>query len=143
MITFIRLLAVTAVTALTVLVPATAAASLTETAAGRAHVEPDRASPAKFILTIHTPDGTVRASTLSCGPEGGSHPNAIGACDQLTAADGYMDRVPAQPAACPMVYAPVTLEATGHWHSEVRSFVGSYGNSCQAVAATGGVIFQY
>lgn len=145
MTTFIRLIAITTIVALSILVPATAtaAAHLPETAHGRAHTEPDVTAPAQFMLAIHSPDGQVRAATLTCGPDGGTHPDAIGACEQLAEADGHLERVPSTPAACPMIHEPVTVEATGHWQSEVRSFVGSFGNSCQAVAATGGVIFQY
>lgn len=143
MTTIFRLIAVTAMVALTVLVPATAVADMTETAAGRAYIEPDVAAPSQFFLAMHSPDGRVQTATLTCSPVGGTHPNAITACDQLVEADGHLDRIPATPTLCPSIYAPVTVEATGHWHSRVRSFVGSFGNSCQAVAATGGVIFQY
>lgn len=141
---FMRMSAITALIAMPLLMPAaTAVADQSVTDVGPVHTDPIEVSPGTFTLSIQSPDGMVRAASLTCGPEAGTHPDAITACQQLFEADGYLERVPPAPSMCPAIYEPVTVEATGRWNSEERSFVGSFGNSCQAVAETGGVIFQY
>jgi|GEM_PF-6095031 len=141
---FMRMSAITALIAMPLLMPAaTAVADQSVTDIGPVRTNPVEVSPGTFMLSIQSPDGVVRAASLTCGPEGGNHPNATTACEQLFEADGFLERVPAAQSMCPAIYEPVTVEATGRWNSQERSFVSSFGNSCQAVAETGGVIFQY
>jgi hypothetical protein len=98
----------------------------------------------RFDLQIATPEGEVLASsTLTCGPAGGSHPNAEKACAQLSEADGDVSKIPAEDRICTREFKPVVLTAEGTWNSEKRSFKQQFGNRCEGVGDTGGVLFEF
>lgn len=111
-----------------------AAADLTDTAPPQAD----------FTLTI-TSIGSASKSrsaqlTLTCDKDGGTHPTPTDACDSLRAVEGNFRLLPrVDGVACPEVYAPVRVEATGYWrtfqveHSEV------FGNTCEAAVGTDNV----
>ncbi|GHF61386.1 hypothetical protein FHX82_002774 [Amycolatopsis bartoniae] len=98
-------------------------------------------SPAEstFTLSVRTESGALSSVTLECGPAGGSHPHADRACRTLDSVDGDFGRLPKEEILCPMIYAPVTATATGHWHGRPVVFSRGYQNRCAANAGTASV----
>ncbi|MTD59288.1 SSI family serine proteinase inhibitor [Amycolatopsis pithecellobii] len=94
---------------------------------------------ASMTLTLRSDSGPIASVTLECDPAGGSHPEAERACTTLAAADGDFRRLKAEPRMCPMIYAPVTALAYGHWHGRPVAFHQSYPNRCVASSQTAGV----
>ncbi len=96
--------------------------------------------PTRLTLSVSTPDHTFnRAATLACDPAGGYHPNAVEACDALTAADGGFEHPAAQTRYCSMIYAPVTATASGTWHGRTVYWSRQYPNACVLEQRTGAV----
>lgn len=87
--------------------------------------------------------GTPRGAYLDCAEPGGDPRHAGRACDQLAAADGYVERVPAQRGPCYLIYSPVRATASGFWHGEPRSYSKVFPNRCVAIRQTGGVLFDF
>lgn len=107
-------------------------------------VPPETECVGKFELKIVKPDGeVVDTCTLTCDPAGGSHPNAEKACAQLSAAGGDIAAIPPEDRACPRIFDPVVLLAEGTWNGEDRGFKQEFGNKCEGVAATGGILFEF
>ncbi|GAB2987239.1 subtilase-type protease inhibitor [Amycolatopsis acidiphila] len=92
-----------------------------------------------LTLTLRDDAGRIASVTLDCGPAGGSHPQHDRACQTLDSVDGDFDRLPQEQLLCPMIYAPVTATATGHWHARPVGFSRSYPNQCSANAGTASV----
>lgn len=77
-----------------------------------------------------------RTTTLLCAPEqGGAHPEPADACAELTAAGGDFAALTAEPAACPMVYEPVSLLVIGLWESRPVTYQHDFGNWCMLAGA--------
>ncbi|MEU6665426.1 SSI family serine proteinase inhibitor [Streptomyces sp. NPDC046727] len=72
---------------------------------------------------------------LLCDPPEG-HKHAAEACTELAAADGAIDRIPAEQVFCTMIYAPVTVHARGRWHGRVVDFQETYSSACVMKART-------
>jgi len=105
----------------------------------------DAACQGSFNLSIiskATGDPIANAS-LTCNPAGGSHPNPEAACKQLTKADGYIEAIPEKQGICPKIFNPVILSASGTWDGGERKFQREFSNQCEAVLATGGVVFDF
>ncbi|WP_113703044.1 SSI family serine proteinase inhibitor [Nonomuraea lactucae] len=100
-----------------------------------------------YVLTVTSEADTAprpaATSTLLCVPDGGTHADAAAACEQLSRTNGRVDRVPAAPGPCTREYAPVRVAATGVWNRQRREFTRTYPNRCEAIRATGGVIFAF
>jgi hypothetical protein len=96
---------------------------------------------AEVHLTVAQADGTVTGDvTLTCVPDGGTHPLADDACLALTAVDGRFEELRGRPDRfCPMIFAPVTAAATGVWGGAVVSYRHTYPNSCLLEVADGPV----
>lgn len=89
-------------------------------------------------------DGASAArATLTCGPDGGSHPRAAAACEQLERARGDVARIPRATGMCTTEYAPVRVRADGRWNGRPQRFAKTYSNRCVAVRETGGVLFRF
>lgn len=87
-----------------------------------------------------SPGTAARVITLTCDPDGGTHPHAEKACELLRGVDGDFRRLNEQPNAfCPAVYDPVTAYETGLWRGREVGYKQTYGNSCWLAAATGAV----
>ncbi|GGV06967.1 hypothetical protein GCM10010182_27280 [Actinomadura cremea] len=86
--------------------------------------------------------GAARA-TLTCRPDGGSHPRAAAACKQLGRARGDIAKIPAAGGMCTTEYAPVRVRADGRWNGRARRFERTFSNRCVAVRETGGVVFRF
>lgn len=97
-----------------------------------------------YSLRIVKPDGELLArKSLTCRPAGGSHPNPEKACSQLAEVDGEIAKIEPINTPCPKIFDPVVLIAEGTWKGRDRGFKQEYGNKCEAVAATGGVLFDF
>ena len=98
----------------------------------------------RYELQVMKPDGELlRSCTLTCEPAGGSHPNPEEACAQLAAAKGDIAGIPPRNTVCPRIFDPVVLMAEGIWRGEERSFKQEFGNICEGIAGTGGVVFDF
>jgi hypothetical protein len=98
-----------------------------------------------FTLSITSSDSgeLIATASLTCPPDGGSHPNAAAACQQLSQADGWIQGIPEDSGVCPREFAPVIVTALGTWNGEPRYYKQEFSNRCVAVRATGGVIFAF
>ncbi|MFI7440082.1 SSI family serine proteinase inhibitor [Nonomuraea indica] len=100
-----------------------------------------------YVLTVTPDDGTtaepLAASTLLCGPDGGAHAAAAAACDQLRRVQGRAERIPEDPGPCTREYAPVRVSAVGIWRGQRREYARTFPNRCEAVRATGGILFAF
>ncbi|MFC4007869.1 SSI family serine proteinase inhibitor [Nonomuraea purpurea] len=67
---------------------------------------------------------------LACDPDGGTHPDPVGACDRLRGSDADLERLRFGPAPCPKIYDPVEVEIVGYWNEEPRRFRHRYPNPC-------------
>lgn len=85
---------------------------------------------------------TIAEASLTCASNGGSHPDPVTACEQLSRADGRIEDIPEDPGPCTKEFNPVILSATGTWNGESRDYKQEFANRCVAVRATGGVIFD-
>lgn len=81
--------------------------------------------------------------TLTCNPDGGTHPTPRDACDSLRRVNGHFELLPWHPTiGCPDVWDPHTARATGYWQSAPRGpirtvrYEETFGNRCEAAAAT-------
>jgi Subtilisin inhibitor-like len=82
----------------------------------------------------------AREVTLTCDPTGGTHPKAAQACADLKKV-GDFAHLPtlATPRACYMIYAPVSVTATGHLGQALVQFQATYSNDCVLADQTGSV----
>lgn len=100
--------------------------------------------PATLMNLSVQPDDQARDSrtaVLTCDPDGGTHPDAAGACRTLASADGNFHALPAAHSnvMCPQVYKPVVFTAHGTWHDRPVQFQKRFANACQASVHTGQV----
>lgn len=87
---------------------------------------------------------TVRGiHTLTCGPDGGTHPYAKEACAEIDAARGDIAAVPPLPNhGCLDVWDPVLIGVTGKWRGQEVLFSAFESNrGCAAISH--GHIFWY
>ncbi|GGO05458.1 hypothetical protein GCM10010116_10640 [Microbispora rosea subsp. aerata] len=104
-----------------------------------------RALPANrvraVILTVangEQAEPPARSVFLNCAPVGGSHPSPEKACALLSSANldpGSLRVNPTEP--CTMIYAPVTVTASGIWDGKYFQFRRTYGNDCEKRSAAG------
>ncbi|WP_051704468.1 SSI family serine proteinase inhibitor [Glycomyces sp. NRRL B-16210] len=109
-------------------------------------IEPDPATGPHSELTIRVTSvegGGESSITLSCPAQWSAHPNAEEACAQLEAAGGHIDAIGGGDGMCTAQYDPVRVVVTGNWHRASHFFIGTYGNRCQAVQATGGALLDF
>jgi hypothetical protein len=92
-------------------------------------------------LTLRTSTGAGHSVMLSCDPPGGSHPKAAQACEDVAKSNGDLQQLPANanPRACFMIYAPVTVSAQGDWHGQPMRFRAQYPNTCVMRDKTGAI----
>lgn len=100
---------------------------------------------ASFALSISsvTSGEPIANASLTCPPDGGSHPNPVTACEQLSRANGQIEGIPEDPGPCTLEFNPVIVAASGTWNGEPRHYKQEFSNRCVAVRATGGVIFDF
>ena len=74
--------------------------------------------------------------TLTCNPDGGTHPLPHKACNALRAVHGHIAALPGNPGICPFIFAPVTATAKGTWRGHLVTFQKTFPNSCVLHRAT-------
>ncbi len=111
----------------------------------RFEIPPESSPQGCFALSITSKasGALIAKASLTCNPDGGSHPEPAGACEQLSKADGRIEAIPPDEGPCTLEFNPVILRASGTWNGEDRRFVGEFPNRCVGVRATGGVIFDF
>lgn len=103
---------------------------------------PAQAVPAsRLVLSIYrgdtvNPAALVSRVTLTCNPDGGTHPNPQKACNALRQVGGNFDRLPGDQRVCPFIFFPFTATANGSWQGRVVIFHRTYTNSCFLQRAT-------
>ena len=98
-----------------------------------------------LVLTIgygENTDNVDRSATLRCEPSGGSHPQAVQACQELQAVDGQIAAIPERDGFCTKEYNPVTVTAAGWWRGERIRYRETYSNPCVMRLHTG-TLFQF
>lgn len=116
-------------------------------------VRPPQLPTARLQLSI-TPENTFTADaptgprtvTLTCTPDGGTHPAPREACGSLRRVRGVFERLPDVPDVfCTGLYAPVTVRATGVWSdtpsgpARVVDYSETFSNACMAAVGTDNV----
>ena len=120
------------------------AAALLVTGAAPAQAAAEASLPVSgdyLYLTVTTGDARssdTRGTLLLCDPPQG-HLHAAEACAQLTAAGGDIGALPAKDTLCPMVYAPVSVQARGQWGGRQVEYARTFSNGCVMAARTGSV----
>jgi hypothetical protein len=114
------------------------------TAAALLGAAPADSPGARLALTLHhglrTDVAPLAAVELDCDPDAGTHPRPTTACTALRAADGDFGAVrPQDGVMCPMIYDPVTAEATGLWAGRLVRYTHTFANRCAAETESGGV----
>ncbi|MGI5218480.1 SSI family serine proteinase inhibitor [Nocardia sp. CA-290969] len=101
---------------------------------------PDSADSRVSVLTLaavaRSGKPEFRTTTLLCAPtQGGTHPEPVDACAELTEAGGDFAKLTAEHGACPMVYEPVSLLVIGLWDSRPVTYQHDFGNWCMLANA--------
>ncbi|MEU0943033.1 SSI family serine proteinase inhibitor [Streptomyces canus] len=94
-----------------------------------------------LYLMVTTGDGRssdTRGTLLLCDPPQG-HSRAAEACAQLDSVGGDIDALPTADVYCPMLYAPVTVQAGGQWNGRPVEYRQTFSNGCVMGARTGAV----
>lgn len=99
---------------------------------------------ASFTLTIYQGSDTsgpiLSQVTLTCDPNGGTHPNPDAACSALQSVGRSFAKLSPVPGeACPLLSQPVTVRAIGTWFRRPEDFQQTYMNRCFAAVNTGNV----
>ncbi|MER7011844.1 SSI family serine proteinase inhibitor [Saccharopolyspora sp. NPDC000359] len=101
---------------------------------------------ARLTLTVHDLHGetTPATTTLTCSPAGGSHPTPAEACAVLDQVSGSIADVPTQApgTACPLIWRPVAVTATGLWNGTPVDYSGTFANDC-VLRSELGVVFDF
>jgi hypothetical protein len=97
----------------------------------------------RLSITSAASGEPIASASLSCPPDGSSHPNPAAACEQLNKVDGRIEGIPEDSGPCTMEFNPVIVAASGMWNGEPRHYKQEFSNRCVAVRATGGVIFSF
>ncbi|WP_420707617.1 SSI family serine proteinase inhibitor [Streptomyces sp. HmicA12] len=140
----------TTLPALSTLLAVAAAGALLGTAAvGTAQAVPGTADPRGtlpgnwFHVSVMEGDraaGDPKGTLLRCPARtGDSHPHADAACRELAAAEGDINRIPAEDLTCPMIYKPVRAVAHGMWDGRRVAYTRGFSNACVLHAMTGSV----
>ncbi|MGW0331007.1 SSI family serine proteinase inhibitor [Streptomyces sp. NPDC003011] len=119
-----------------------AAAALLLVTVAPARATPQEGIPGGWLLvTVTTGDARssdTRGTLLLCDPPQG-HRRAAEACAQLEAALGDLRAISLRDVRCPMVHAPVTAHARGHWKGRQVDYTETFTNRCVMGARTGAV----
>lgn len=120
--------------------PTVAALLLAGAAPAGAAVPESRVSDWLYLTVTRGEGGSTdtQGTLLLCDPPQG-HSRAVEACTQLGSVGGDISRLPLTHAFCPMVHAPVTVHARGHWRGKAVDYRQTFGNDCETRARTGAV----
>ncbi|MGW0423405.1 SSI family serine proteinase inhibitor [Streptomyces sp. NPDC003015] len=118
----------------------TAAAALLLAAAAPATAGSSAAGDHLYLM-VTTGDGRssdTRGTLLLCDPPLG-HGRAAEACAQLDSVGGDIAALPPADVYCPMLYAPVAVQARGQWNGRPVEYRQTFSNDCVMRARTGAV----
>ncbi|KAI8368838.1 subtilisin inhibitor [Choanephora cucurbitarum] len=87
------------------------------------------------ILVKKTTGNTIYS--LSCNPDGGSHPRPQAACEFLQSINGNFNGLPASQILCTLEYNPVNVTILGLYQGRFTVFNNQYSNECFAIGALG------
>jgi Subtilisin inhibitor-like len=110
---------------------------------GRISTWPSQATRTVLLLALH--EGTdltgrvLAEDVLTCSPPGGTHPHPVPVCTALRQVHGEIADLPPGEGICPMIFLPVTAEASGFWQGRWVEFVRTYANSCIAATSSDGL----
>lgn len=94
------------------------------------------AAGAEYKLSI-TQRGATRTVTLTCAPDGGTHPSPAAACARLASAWGDPAMIAPKPGVfCVALWDPVTANATGIYFGRPISYTRTFSNMCWLNVAT-------
>ncbi|CAM3197415.1 hypothetical protein STSO111631_06205 [Stackebrandtia soli] len=97
-----------------------------------------------FELTLSTDVERAVRVTLTCQPEGGTHPgDVMTACSQLTNANGEVAAINPSGMLCTKQFEPITATLEGTWNGRSVRYSQEFGNACEANSVTGGVLFGF
>ncbi|MEU0413842.1 SSI family serine proteinase inhibitor [Streptomyces griseorubiginosus] len=120
----------------------TAAAALLLAAAAPAPASAETRSGGDYLYLMVTKGDSrssdTRGTLLLCDPPQG-HGRAAEACAQLDASGGDIGAFPTADVYCPMLYAPVTVQARGQWNGRPVEYRQTFSNGCVMEARTGAV----
>lgn len=117
----------------------TACTLVTLAAAGPARADDPTGELAISVLSPVR--GTVQQYFLTCGPDGGRHPDPVAACNRLREIGGDLDQLRFGPGvACPLIYDPRIVQISGVWNGEAKEFSHDYPNGCFADRVAGPVV---
>lgn len=78
--------------------------------------------------------------TLTCGPDGGTHPRAHEACDTLRQVRGNVRLLNVNPGACVRLYKPVTVDIRGQWYGRPTAYRQQFSNRCVMDRKLGSIV---
>ncbi|MEU7747292.1 SSI family serine proteinase inhibitor [Nonomuraea sp. NPDC049158] len=100
--------------------------------------EATRKSTLKIVIVV---DDLPKGATLTCDPDGGSHPTPAAACDLLRKVKGDPSKLNVVPnPVCTDEYQPHTVVVVGKWRGTSLRWTYVFSNSCRMKAA-GGAVF--
>ncbi|MEU6253686.1 SSI family serine proteinase inhibitor [Streptomyces sp. NPDC047043] len=117
------------------------AASVLLAAAAQAQAAPRQPFQDSNYLYLTVTKGGIHSDStlLLCDPPLG-HRRAAEACAQLTAVEGDISRLPQKKDVfCPMIYAPVVVQARGEWGGHRVEYTQTFSSGCVMAARTGSV----
>jgi hypothetical protein len=101
---------------------------------------PENSAKSSFELRMTDSNGTTSAVSLTCHPDGGTHPKPKHACSELAAVNGDFGLLkPHHPTPCTFLYQPVDVSANGYWRGNPVKFATTYGNRCMAAVNSNGI----
>ncbi|WP_131742584.1 SSI family serine proteinase inhibitor [Actinomadura roseirufa] len=136
--------AAAASTAPTTAPPALAAAPTTTRAV--AHTAPDgttngTAPAGRFGITRYDlREGSTLRWSLTCSPDGGTHPAPARACARLREINGDLDRLRHRSERCPRAFDPREVEIRGAWNGRDIVFKERYPNAACLEEATAPIV---
>ncbi len=95
-------------------------------------VPPVPGQPDSLLVTVRDSASSPPLSwSLTCYPDGGTHPNPVLACDQLSSAGDPFSPVPVGVMCSMIYYGPQTATITGYWQGQPVSAQFSRVNGCE------------
>lgn len=109
-------------------------AFLTPTATAAPELNPS----GRLTVSVSVSGGPAKTVSLTCDPDGGTHPTPQKACDQLRSVSGDPAQLaPDRDRVCTQEHQPHQVTMTGSWLGQSVSYKKTFGNRCEMASATG------